>query len=100
MSTASGAGRLARGGPANAAFGWIAVATLVLLALVLGIPAVSRLFAFVAPTPAMLRPASALALLALLWFEAVKWRLSRGIAIVAETTHGRSHVPRTADNRG
>ncbi len=43
-----------RGGPVNVAFGWIALATVVLLGIVLWIPAVGRLFAFVLPTPALL----------------------------------------------
>ena len=64
------------GGPMNAAFGWIALATVVLLAIVLWIPAVGRLFAFVQPTPALLAAGLCASLLALLWFEAVKWRLS------------------------
>jgi Ca2+-transporting ATPase len=67
-----------RGGPVNAAFGWIVLATVVLLGVVLGIPSVGRLFAFVLPTPALLAAGIGLSLLGLLWFEAVKWRLTRG----------------------
>jgi Ca2+-transporting ATPase len=69
---------LRRGGPANAAFVWISLATLVLLALVLGVPAISRLFAFVTPTLPMLAGGLGVVLLALLWFEAVKSRLAGG----------------------
>lgn len=58
-------------------FGWTTAATLLLLACVLGIPAVSRLFAFEQPTPWMLLAAVGLALLGLLWFEGVKWVLGR-----------------------
>jgi P-type Ca2+ transporter type 2C len=67
-----------RGGPVNAAFGWIALATVVLLGIVLWIPVVGRLFAFAPPTPALLAVGLGMSLLGLLWFEAVKWRLSRG----------------------
>ncbi len=68
---------LRAGGPVNAAFGWITAATVVLLGVVLGIPAIGRLFAFVAPTPPMLAAGVGVAMLALLWFEAVKWGLAR-----------------------
>lgn len=68
---------LRSGGPANAAFGWITVATVVLLGVILGVPAVGRLFAFVTPTPAMLTAGVGVAGLALLWFELVKWVLAR-----------------------
>ena len=56
----------------NRQFGWIAVATLAVLALVLGVPAVSRLFAFQQPPPMLLAAAAAAALLSLLWLEGVK----------------------------
>jgi Ca2+-transporting ATPase len=42
------------------------------LALVLGVPAVSRMFAFQQPSPALLVGAAAAALLSLLWLEGVK----------------------------
>ena len=61
----------------NSAFGWIAVAALALLACVLGIPAVSRLFAFEMPTVPLLLAGVIAAGLNLLWFETVKWTLSR-----------------------
>jgi Ca2+-transporting ATPase len=60
------------GAPANSAFGWIAVATLVLLGVALGIPPIERLFAFAMPSSLMLAGGVGVALLALLWFEAVK----------------------------
>ena len=56
----------------NRSFGWITLATLALLACVLGIPAVSRLFAFATPTPLMLIVGVGVALTGLLWFEGVK----------------------------
>jgi P-type Ca2+ transporter type 2C len=71
---------LRAGGPVNAAFGWITAATVVLLGVVLGITAIARLFAFVTPTLPMLAAGVGVAMLALLWFEAVKWGLARGHA--------------------
>ncbi len=70
-------------GAVNATFRWIAVATLVMLALVLGVPQVSGLFAFAAPTPTMLLAGAGIAVLALLWFEGVKWMLARRHTAVA-----------------
>ncbi|HJW11961.1 MAG TPA: cation-translocating P-type ATPase, partial [Albitalea sp.] len=61
----------------NRAFGWIALATTTLLAGVIGIPGVGRLFAFVAPTPALLLGGAGVALASLVWFEAVKRGLGR-----------------------
>jgi Ca2+-transporting ATPase len=52
---------------------WIALATLALLGVALGIPAVSRLFAFAPPPPALLLAGAGAALVSLVWFEAVKW---------------------------
>ena len=66
-----------RGAARNRYFGWITAATVLLLACVLGFPPVSRLFAFEQPTPEMLPAAIGLALVALLWFECVKWALGR-----------------------
>ena len=44
-----------RGGDtSNRQFGWIALATVILLGLVLGVPAISRLFYFIPPSPIML----------------------------------------------
>ena len=57
----------------NVAFGWIAVITCALLAAILAIPAVGGLFAFATPTPHLLVVGAGLGLLALGWFEAVKW---------------------------
>ena len=65
-----------RGG-SNRPFGWIAAATVALLACVLSVPAVSRLFAFATPSPALLLAGTCAAGLGLLWFEAVKWGLGR-----------------------
>ncbi len=61
----------------NGHFGWITLATLVLLGCVLAVPEISRLFSFVQPRPDMLLAGIAMALLSLLWFEGVKWALRR-----------------------
>jgi len=58
---------------ARGQFGWIAVGTLAVLSVVLIVPAVSRLFSFVAPTSFQLCAALGMVALSLLWFEAVKW---------------------------
>jgi Ca2+-transporting ATPase len=54
--------------------GWMAALTVVLLAVVLALPDVARLFAFVRPPVPMLLAAIGAAILSMLWFEAVKWR--------------------------
>ena len=64
-------------GRRNRHFAWIALATLALLGGVLGIPEVSRLFAFARPTPALLLGGVGAAVMSLLWFEGVKWGLVR-----------------------
>ncbi len=64
-------------GAANRYFGWIALATLALLGCVLGVAQIRSLFAFDLPTPTMLLAGVGVALLGLLWFEAVKWGLGR-----------------------
>ena len=56
----------------NRPFGWIAAGTVLVLGVVLGVPAISRLFAFSAPAPSLLLAALAVAGLGLAWFEAVK----------------------------
>ena len=63
-------GRAVAGGQ----FGWIALGTLAVLSVVLIVPAVSRLFSFVAPTPFLLCAALGMVAVSLLWFEGVKWR--------------------------
>jgi len=63
--------RLPRRRQANPSFAWVASATVVLLAAVLGIPALSGLFKFVVPAPSLLLLGGAASLLAWLWFEAV-----------------------------
>jgi Ca2+-transporting ATPase len=72
-------GRMSWRGPgaSNRHFGWISLATLALLGGVLGVPAIRRLFAFAALTPTMLLIGAGVALMSLLWFEGVKWRLGR-----------------------
>jgi Ca2+-transporting ATPase len=57
--------------------GWMAAFTVVLLAVVLALPDVARLFAFVRPPVPMLLAAVGAAILSMLWFEAVKWRHAR-----------------------
>ena len=61
----------------NRQFGWIALAALAVLAAVLGVPVLGRLFSFAAPPPLMLLAAVGMAGLSLVWFEAVK-RVQRG----------------------
>ncbi|RZL39981.1 MAG: cation-translocating P-type ATPase [Rubrivivax sp.] len=56
----------------NRQFGWIAAATLLMLGAVLGVPAISRLFAFAPLAPLPLLAAVAAAALGMAWFEAVK----------------------------
>jgi Ca2+-transporting ATPase len=65
-------------GTSNRYFWWISGATVGLLGIVLGIPAVSSLFVFGQPTALQLAAAAGAALLGLAWFEAVKWALGRG----------------------
>lgn len=56
----------------NAQFGWIAGGTIVVLGVVMGVPAVSRLFAFAAPPPTTLLAAVGFVVVGLMWFELVK----------------------------
>jgi len=70
-------------GDSNRYFGWIGVATVVLLGLVLGVPDVRELFAFSAPTMLQLAAAAGVALLSLAWFEGVKLVLGRRSASAA-----------------
>ena len=67
-------------GSANHAFRWIALAAVGLLGMVLGVPAVRRVFAFAPPSAALLAVGVGTALLSLLWFEVVKWRLTHPAA--------------------
>jgi Ca2+-transporting ATPase len=62
---------------ANHYFSWIGGFTLALLACVLGIAPIRTLFAFAEPTPVLLLAGVGVALLGVLWFEWVKWALSR-----------------------
>jgi Ca2+-transporting ATPase len=61
----------------NRPFGWIAVGAVALLAAVLGVPAISRLFSFAALSPWMLGAALGAAALSMIWFEIVKQVLGR-----------------------
>ncbi|OYY67219.1 MAG: ATPase [Burkholderiales bacterium 28-67-8] len=66
----------------NAAFAWVAAATLALLGTVLWVPPIARLFAFGSPTPGALAVGAVATLMAIAWFELVK-RLpgsGRGVA--------------------
>ena len=56
----------------NAAFVWIAVATLIVLGAVLGVPVLRDLFLFEMPSLGMLLAGLGVAVLSLLWFEVVK----------------------------
>jgi Ca2+-transporting ATPase len=56
----------------NRQFGWITAGTVVMLAMVLGVPAISRLFSFALPSPELLLAALAVAGLSMVWFESVK----------------------------
>lgn len=61
----------------NRYFGWISLATLALLGAMLVLAPIRRLFAFAAPSPAVLLAGAGVSLLSLLWFEAVKRMLDR-----------------------
>jgi Ca2+-transporting ATPase len=65
------------GDTSNRQFGWIALATVILLGCVLGVPAISRLFYFLPPSPIMLFAGPGVSIIALVWFEGVKWALGR-----------------------
>jgi Ca2+-transporting ATPase len=56
----------------NRPFGWIAVGAMAVLAAVLGVPAISRLFSFAALSPWMLGAALGAVALSMIWFEIVK----------------------------
>ncbi len=71
-----GAWGIGEAAQANPFWGWISAATVVLLACVLGIPAVRTLFAFAPLSPTLLGCVLAAALLAWGWFECVKWKLA------------------------
>jgi P-type Ca2+ transporter type 2C len=68
-----------RRGPSNGFFAASAISTLAFLGLVLFLPQARRLFAFAAPDAALMATAAVAALLALLWFEGVKWWLGRAM---------------------
>jgi Ca2+-transporting ATPase len=61
--------------PSNRQFVWIALATLAMLGCVLGVPAISRTFAFALPTAGMLLAGAGVMLASLVWFEFVKGAL-------------------------
>lgn len=59
----------------NHAFVWVSAATITVLGAILEVPVLSSLFLFATPSPAMLLAGLGAAVLSLLWFEAVKWRI-------------------------
>ena len=61
--------------PWNPAYGWIAVGACLLLALVLGVPAIAGLFLFASPSGPLWLGGAALCLGAWAWFEVIKWRV-------------------------
>jgi len=69
-SRALGSRQLGLGG--NTAFVWVALATLALLGVVLGVPPVAQLFSFAVPTPPGLLAGLTTTLLAVVWFEGVR----------------------------
>jgi hypothetical protein len=58
----------------NRHMGWTVLATLLVLALVYGVPAVSRIFALVAPQGALLLVGLVVVGLCVAWIECIKWR--------------------------
>ena len=69
-SRALGGSRVGLGG--NAAFAWVAIATLAMLGVVLGAAPVARLFSFAVPTPPLLLAGALATALAVGWFEVVR----------------------------
>ena len=69
-SRALGGSRVGLGG--NAAFAWVAIATLAMLGVVLGAAPVARLFSFAVPTPPLLLAGALATALAVAWFEGVR----------------------------
>jgi len=63
------------GAASSRQFGWIAIATAVVLGLVLVVPPITRLFSFVMLPPLWLAAALGVSVLSLGWFETVKWGL-------------------------
>jgi Ca2+-transporting ATPase len=59
------------------------VATVAVLAVILGVPAVSALFSFAAPSPTLLLAGVGAAVLGFAWFEAVKWVLTRNAPLTS-----------------
>ena len=69
--------RAVRAHPAsNSAFWWMALATVVLLGCIVGIPAVGALFSFALPAPGLLAAGALFVALDVAWFEAVTGRLA------------------------
>lgn len=72
-----GVSTLHRDAARNPTFAWIALGAMLMLTAVMGIPVVSRLFAFTQPTPLLLAAGVGVAFVSLLWFEGVKASLGR-----------------------
>lgn len=66
-----------RGVTSNRAFAWISISASLLLLLVLGVAAIRALFAFALPDLPLLMQCTFVAVLAIIWFECVKWGLSK-----------------------
>jgi Ca2+-transporting ATPase len=64
---------------ANPYFRWMVVASVAVLAIILSVPVVSKLFAFVLPTPTLMALGVGVALVSTLWFEGVKRVLARKV---------------------
>ncbi len=64
----------------NKTLWYIAAGTLALLALVIEVPVLSRLFRFDTPPPLVLLSVLGLGMIALLWFELVRWSRTRARA--------------------
>jgi Ca2+-transporting ATPase len=65
----------------NRQFAWIAGAAVIVLAGVLTVPGISRLFSFATPAPGLLLAALGIAGLAMAWFETVKRYLGSGLRL-------------------
>jgi P-type Ca2+ transporter type 2C len=75
-----------RAGRSNRYFVWVALAALSLLALALGVPAISALFGFATPPLPLLLTGAGAAVAGLAWFELVKW----GMATHARSSRARA----------
>ena len=63
-------------GQSNPYFRWMILASVAVLAIILSVPVVSKLFAFALPSPMLMLTGLGVALVSMLWFEGVKRVLS------------------------